>query len=210
MSSYAREAPIAAEFYGPVVRFVASRGVVTSGGVIMAGSGDFRARLGSSAVLPEPDVLRMLDQVAEFVMLARPVEDESGRLAGFRVHHLSPALAADEAGRGAAEGLLAAGGLSGVAASVLASGQAVFVPGPADGLLRTANAADLRAAPFGDGVVFTWRTGTGQPGLAGPGVAGPDTAGDTDAALATRLQRSVIVPDAPLDPRLAKDAGLDI
>jgi hypothetical protein len=182
----------------------------------MAGSGDFRARLGSSAVLPEPDVLRMLDQVAEFVMLARPVRDDSGRLAGFRVDHLSPALAADEAGRGgaeglfAAEGLLAAGGLSGLAASVLASGQAVFVPGPADGLLRAANAADLRAAPFGDGVVFTWRTGTGHPGLAGPDTAGPGSAEDTDAELATRLQRSVIVPDAPLDSRLAKDAGLDI
>jgi len=152
----------------------------------------------------------MLDQVAEFVMLARPVRDDSGRLAGFRVDHLSPALAADEAGRGGAEGLLAAGSLSGLAASVLASGQAVFVPGPADGLLRAANAADLRAAPFGDGVVFTWRTGTGHPGLAGPDTAGPGTAEDTDAELATRLQRSVIVPDAPLDSRLAKDAGLDI
>src|SRR5438876_9392679 len=100
----------------------------------MAGSGDFCARLGSSAVLPEPDVLRMLDQVAEFVMLARPVRDGSGRLIGFRVVHLSPALAAAEAGRGAAEGLPAAeglfaaeglpaaGGLADVAASVLASG----------------------------------------------------------------------------------------
>lgn len=179
----------------------------------MAGSGDFRARLSSSAVLPEPDVLRMLDQVAEFVMLARPVRDGSGRLAGFRVDHLSPALAADEAGRGAVESLLAAGSLPDVATSVLASGQAVFVPGPADGLLGAASAADLRAAPFLDGVVFTWRAAhgkSGHPWLAGPGVAAPGTGQDADGELATRLQRSVTLPDLMLDPRLGKEAGLDI
>jgi hypothetical protein len=184
----------------------------------MAGSGDHYARLGSGAVLPEPDVLRMLDQVAEFVMVVRPVRDDGGRLADFRVDHLSPGLVASDVlagdtARPAAGGRFAAAGLFDMAASVLADGEAVFIPGSVDGLLGGANAADLRAAPFGDGVVFTWRAAHSQPGdagLAGLGAAAPGTAEDTDAELATRLQRSVILPDVLPDPRLGKDAGLDI
>ena len=176
----------------------------------MAGSGEHHARLGSSAVLPEGDVLRMLDQVAECVMLARPVRDNSGRLAGFRVDHLSPALRGGPplAGPG---GPFAVKGLFDMAASVLADDRPAFVSGPVDGLLGVANAADLRAAPFRDGVVFTWRTGAGearQPGLAGAGVGAAGTT--EDAELATRLQRSVIAADILVDSRLAKDAGLDM
>jgi Stage II sporulation protein E (SpoIIE) len=196
---------------GTVCRIAERRGIGEA--VNMAGSGEHRSSPGSIAVLPEPDVLRMLDQVAEFVMLARPVRDDTGRVTGFRVDHLSPALLADEASRQAAAGLFATGGLSGVAASVLASGQAVFVPGLADGLLGIANAADLRAAPLLDGVVVTWRAAhgkSGHPWLAGPGVAAPGTGADADGELATRLQRSVTLPDLILDPRLGKEAGLDI
>jgi hypothetical protein len=100
-----------------------------------------------------------------------------------------------------------------LAARVLADGEAVCVPGPADGLLGVANAADLRAAPFLDGVVLTWRAAHAQPGhprLAGDGVDALGTAEDADAELATRLHRSVILPDVLLDSRLGKDAGLDI
>jgi hypothetical protein len=163
--------------------------------VIMAGSRDLHARLGSSAVLPEPDVLRMLDQVAECVVVARPVRDDNGRLADFRIDHSSPDLLT-----GGGVALRAAGGLFDMAASVLADGQAICVPGPVAGLLGVANAADLRAAPFLDGVVFTWRTERGEL----------DHSALADADLATRLQRSVILPGVPLDPRLGKDAGLDI
>jgi hypothetical protein len=181
--------------------------------VIMAGNRNHHARLGSSAVLPELDVLRMLDQVAEFVMVARPVRDDSGRLVDFRVDHLSPALLAGDISLHGAGSLFAAEGLFGLAARVLADGEAVCVPGPADGLLGVASAADLRAAPFLDGVVLTWRAAHGQPGhpwQAGDGVGALGTAEDADAELATRLQRSVILPDVLLDPRLGKDAGLDI
>src|SRR5882724_4335257 len=130
----------------------------------MAGSGDHRARLGSSAVLPERDVLRMLDQLAEFVMVARPVRDDSGLLVDFRVDHLSPALRTGDISLHSAGSLFAAEDLFGLAARVLADGEAVCVPGPVDGLLGVANAADLRAAPFLDGVVLTWRAAHGQPG----------------------------------------------
>jgi hypothetical protein len=189
--------------------------------VIMAGSGDIHARLGSGAVLPEPDVLRMLDQVAEFVMVVRPVRDDSGRLADFRVDHLSPGLSAGGLSAGglsaAAQGAVgpfAAAGLFDIAASVLADGQALYVRDPVDGLLGVSPAADLRAAPFLDGVVFTWRAHAGPagPGAAAPGTAdaaaGAGAATGVDAELATRLRRSVILPD--VDPRIGKDAGLDI
>jgi serine phosphatase RsbU (regulator of sigma subunit) len=123
----------------------------------------------------DPAVAGLLDQVAESVLVACPVTDSLGRLADFTITHLSPGYI-DPAGRSPAEiaGLTllqaypdgASGdGLFARAAQVLADGRPQQVSGPV-GMPRTgpltgskdvAQIADLKVAPHGGCVVFTWR-----------------------------------------------------
>jgi hypothetical protein len=120
-------------------------------------------------------VFGLLDQVAESVLVARPIRDGSGILVDFAIEHLSPGYV-DPAGRSAARlaGLTllqaypdsASGdGLFARAAQVLADGlpQRVTGPvamprtGPLTGSSDVAQIADLRAAAHAGRVVFTWR-----------------------------------------------------
>jgi hypothetical protein len=146
-------------------------------------------------VFTEVAVLGLLDQVAESVLVARPLRDDNGRVIDFRIDHLSPNFT-DPAGRAPADlarlTLLAAypasvpgRGMFDRALGVLADGRAQYVPGMADD--SRVSLTDLHVAPFLDGVVFTWR-------------AGPD------AELPTRLQRTLLPPD----PVVAMEAGLNI
>jgi Stage II sporulation protein E (SpoIIE)/ANTAR domain len=125
--------------------------------------------IGSAA--QSPAVFAALDEIAESVLVVRPLRDAAGQVTDFAVTHLSPGYA-DPAGRPAAEiaGLtlleaypasVSCEGLFARAARVLASGHAEYVPGPASAPLTgeadAIEVADLRAAPFFAGVAFTWR-----------------------------------------------------
>jgi hypothetical protein len=120
-------------------------------------------------------VWRLLDEVAESVLVASPIRDGSGALADFAIAHLSPGYI-DPAGRSSAElaglTLLQAypestegDGLFARARKVLAEGSPqrlsgpVAMPrtGPLTGSDDVAQIADLRAAPHAGCVVFTWR-----------------------------------------------------
>jgi serine phosphatase RsbU (regulator of sigma subunit) len=119
---------------------------------------------------PEPAMFGILDQVAESVLVARPLRDSGGRCADFAITHVSPGCV-DPAGRPAGElaglSLLEAypasasgDGIVARALRVLAHGHAEQVTGPVGGLTGVADAvdvADLRAVPFFGDVVFTWR-----------------------------------------------------
>jgi serine phosphatase RsbU (regulator of sigma subunit) len=134
--------------------------------------------LGSAA--QSPAVFAALDEIAESVLVVRPLRDGAGRLADFAITHLSPGYA-DPAGRPAADitGLtlleaypvsVSGEGLFARAARVLASGDAEYVPGPVGAPLTgeadAIEVADLRTAPFFAGVAFTWRVSAGAERLA--------------------------------------------
>ncbi len=123
----------------------------------------------------DPAVARLLDQVAESVLVACPVRDSGGALTDFDIVHLSPGYICP-AGRspGQIAGLTlrqaypdsASGdGLFARAARILADGRAqrvtgpVGVPrtGPLTGKADAARIADLRVALHAGCVVFTWR-----------------------------------------------------
>jgi serine phosphatase RsbU (regulator of sigma subunit) len=111
-----------------------------------------------------------LDDLAESVLAVTPISGRGGKLTDFVITHLSPGYA-DPAGREPDElaGLTllqaypesaSGGGLFARAAQVLADGRAQRVPGEAGPLTAVADTvpvADLRAAPYGGCVVFTWR-----------------------------------------------------
>ncbi len=158
-----------------------------------------------------PAIFRLLDQVAESVLIVSPVRDSGGRLADFAVLHLSPAFA-DPAGRSAADmgGMTllraypdstAGDGLFARAARVAATGLPEHVPGPVGpprsgpltGKADDVRVADLHAVPDEGRVVFTWR---GQ----GSG------AGDRLAGLLGHVQRAIM----PSGVRPAEAAGVDI
>ena len=122
-----------------------------------------------------PDVFRVLDQVAESVLVVTPVRDDGGRVSGFTMAYLSPGYV-DPAGRAVSDiaelTLLQAypdsasdDGLFARAACVLADSAAQRVSGPVGppdtgtltGSADAVQVADLRAAPCADSVVFTWR-----------------------------------------------------
>jgi hypothetical protein len=125
--------------------------------------------IGSTA--PSPAVFAALDQFADSMLLVRPLRDAAGEIADFAVMHLSPGFA-DPAGRTPRElaGLtllqaypasMTGDGLFARARRVLEGGRAEHVPGvvtaPLTGSADQVQVADLRAAPFFAGVVFTWR-----------------------------------------------------
>jgi serine phosphatase RsbU (regulator of sigma subunit) len=130
--------------------------------------------VGSTA--PSPGVFTLLDEIADSVLILRPLRDESGALADFAMMHESPGYV-DPAGRQPAElaglTLLEAYPSSGVpdglfarASRVLATGRAEQVPGastaPLTGGTDAVEVADLRVAPFFAGVICTWRK-LGEP-----------------------------------------------
>ena len=130
--------------------------------------------VGSTA--PSPGVFRLLDEIADSVLILRPLRDESGALADFAMMHKSPGYV-DPAGRRPAElaglTLLEAypssgspDGLFARASRVLATGRAEHVPGastaPLTGGKDAVGVADLRVAPFFAGVICTWRK-LGEP-----------------------------------------------
>ena len=130
---------------------------------------------------PSPAVFAALDQIADSVLLARPLRGAGGEITDFAIMYLSPGYA-DPLGRPAAElaalTLLEAypasasgDGLYARAERVLASGHAEHVPGtvsaPLTGAADAAGnggdaghavIADLTVIPFFAGVLFTWRT----------------------------------------------------
>jgi hypothetical protein len=135
--------------------------------------------VGSTA--PSPVVFKALDQVADSVLLVRPLRDpreargsspaSQRDVADFAIVHVSPGYI-DPAGRSAGElaGLtllesypasMSGDGLYARAARVLASGHAEHVTGsvaaPLTGAADEVEVCDLHAAPFFAGVLFTWR-----------------------------------------------------
>ena len=133
------------------------------------------------AAAPSPAVFAALDEIADSVLLARPLRGARGEITDFAIMYLSPGYA-DPLGRPAAElaplTLLEAypasasgDGLYARAERVLASGHAEHVPGivaaplagPGDAAAKNGDVghtviADLAIVPFFAGVIFTWRT----------------------------------------------------
>jgi serine phosphatase RsbU (regulator of sigma subunit) len=130
---------------------------------------------------PSPAVFAALDQIADSVLLARPLRGPGGEISDFAIMYLSPGYA-DPLGRPAAElaplTLLEAypasasgDGLYARAERVLAGGHSEHVAGPVSVPLTGAAdeagngvdqghpvIADLTVIPFFAGVLFTWRT----------------------------------------------------
>ena len=130
--------------------------------------------VGSTA--PSPGVFTLLDEIADSVLILRPLRDDEGTLTDFAMMHKSTGYV-DPAGRRPAElaGLTlleaypssgAPDGLFARASRVLATGRAEQVPGaitaPLTGGKDAVGVADMRVAPFFAGVIFTWRK-LGEP-----------------------------------------------
>jgi hypothetical protein len=127
-------------------------------------------------VAPSPAVFATIDEIADSVLILRPLRDGQGAIVDFALMHRGPGYV-DPAGRPRAElgtaTLLEAypesasgEGLFARASRVLATGRAEHVPGtvtaPLTGAADAVEVADLRAAPFFAGVIFTWRK-PGEP-----------------------------------------------
>jgi serine phosphatase RsbU (regulator of sigma subunit)/PAS domain-containing protein len=133
-----------------------------------------------TAAQPRQAVYRLLDELAESVLVVRALRSADGQLTDFSVEHVSPSFV-DPAGRTDLDltrltlleaypsGVMGSG-LFARARQVLADGVARHVPGPlrdslASGLPARPAApgesgetplADLRVARFLDGAIFTW------------------------------------------------------
>jgi serine phosphatase RsbU (regulator of sigma subunit) len=132
-----------------------------------------------AAAQPKPAVYALLDSLADSVLVARAIRNNAGQVTDFSIEHVSPGFR-DPAGRTGPDvaGLtlleaypagVSGGGLFARARQVLADGVAQHVPGPLNVSLASglpvadagagagqAPLADLRAARFFDGVIFTW------------------------------------------------------
>jgi PAS domain-containing protein len=137
-----------------------------------------------AAAQPRPAVYTLLDGLADSVLVAQAIRDDTGNVTDFSIEHVSPGFL-DPAGRTGEdmarltllEAYPASGPAQGLftrAMQVLADGIPQHVPGPLGpslaGVLPPDQAepdadlvplVDLRAARFFDGVIFTWhREGT--------------------------------------------------
>src|ERR1700689_1250696 len=126
------------------------------------------------------DHLRLLDQVADSVLVVAPIADAQGGSADFDIVHVSPGYI-DPAGRATHDlggrTLLEAypdcgsgDGLAARAARLLADGAPQYAPGLVGSLTGGADAVpvmDLRAARYDGRVVFTWRGRVGDEGRLG-------------------------------------------
>ena len=130
-----------------------------------------------AAAQPRQAVYRLLDDLAESVLVVRALRDADGRLTDFGIEHVSPSFT-DPAGRTdldltrmtlleAYPSGITGSGLFARARQVLADGVTQHVPGPlreslAGGLPAApaepgeAPLAGLRVARFLDGAIFTW------------------------------------------------------
>ena len=184
------------------------------------------------------DHLRLLDQVADSVLVVAPVANadaDRGR-ADFSIVHLSPGYI-DPAGRSphdiAGRTLLEAypdcasgDGLAARAARVLADGAPQYAPGRVGPLTgRGADAVpvmDLRAACYDGQVVFTWRGRVGDEGRLGEAfdhvrtrvalAAARDLLADSEQRAAEEHELALRLQRAimPADVRLVETAGVDI
>jgi serine phosphatase RsbU (regulator of sigma subunit)/PAS domain-containing protein len=119
-----------------------------------------------------PAVRGLLDSLLETLLVASAVRDRDGRVMDFRIDYAGETLP-DSAGRNASEVVgrtlleayptaAAAGGALEHAIRALHTGQAQYLPGPivsAPAGEATGAIAEVRIAPFFDGVVLTWRLG---------------------------------------------------
>jgi hypothetical protein len=132
------------------------------------------------------DHLRLLDQLADSVLVVAPVAvggaGAGNTPADFRIVHLSPGYI-DPAGRAGPDiagstlleaypGCASGDGLAARAARVLADGAPQYAPGLVDRLTGAGHAdpvpvTDLRAARYDGRVVFTWRGRVGDEGRLG-------------------------------------------
>src|SRR5690242_16770158 len=130
-----------------------------------------------AAAQPGQTVYRLIDDLAESVLVVRALRDADGQLTDFSIEHVSPSFR-DPAGRTdldltrltlleAFPSSVAGSGLFARARQVLADGVAQHVPGPLRESLASglppgpaepgeAPLADLRVARFLDGAIFTW------------------------------------------------------
>ena len=124
-------------------------------------------------VQSRPAVRGLLDGLLETVLVASAVRDRTGTVTDFRIDHASRDFrdpgrrpAADLTGRTLVEAYpvaATAGGVLDRAREALDTGQAQYVPGPltvAPAGEVTGEIAEVRIAPFFDGVVITWRMAT--------------------------------------------------
>ncbi len=119
-----------------------------------------------------PAMRGLLGSLLEMVLVASAVRDRDGRITDFRIDYAGETLP-DSAGRNVSEmagrtlleaypTAVAAGGVLEHAIRALHTGQAQYVPGPIVGTPAgevTGAIAEVRIAPFFDGVVLTWRLG---------------------------------------------------
>jgi PAS domain-containing protein len=130
-----------------------------------------------AAAQPEAAVFALLDSLVESVLVLQAIRDEAGQVTDFSIEHVSPGFC-DPAGRDGIDltrltlleaypASVVGSGLFGRARQVLADGGSPHVTGPLRESLGSglrsdetgsgqAWPADLRAARFFDGVIFTW------------------------------------------------------
>jgi hypothetical protein len=186
------------------------------------------------------DHLRLLDQVADSVLVVEPVvpvtnaDADRGR-ADFSIVHLSPGYI-DPAGRSphdiAGRTLLEAypdcgsgDGLAARAARVVADGAPQYAPGrvgPLTGAADAVQVMDLRAALHNGQVVFTWRGRAGDEGRLGEALAhvrtrvalaaAHDLLADSEQRAAEEHELALRLQRAimPADVHLFETAGVDI
>jgi serine phosphatase RsbU (regulator of sigma subunit) len=136
-----------------------------------------------AAAQPKEAVFTLLDSLADSVLVIQAVRDDAGPVRDFSIEHVSPGFCDPEGRTGldlsrrtlleAYPASIAGSGLFARASQVLADGVPQYVPGPLGRSLATglpaaqadgeAALADLRAARFFDGVIFTWHR-AGAPG----------------------------------------------
>jgi serine phosphatase RsbU (regulator of sigma subunit) len=184
------------------------------------------------------DHLRLLDQVADSVLVVAPIAaDASSGPADFAIVHLSPGYidpagraARDVAGRTLLEAYPHCGsadGLAARAARVLADGVPQYAPGPVAPLTGAGPAdlvpvMDLRAARYDGQVVFTWRGRAGDEGRLGEAFehgrtrvalqAARDLLADSEQRAAQEHELALQLQRAimPTDVRLVETCGVDI
>jgi hypothetical protein len=140
-----------------------------------------------AAAQPKAAVFTLLDALADSVLVVQAIRDGAGQVTDFCIEHVSPGFC-DPAGRTGIDltrltlleaypASIAGSGLFARAVQVLADGVPQYVPGPlreslASGLAvdetksGQTSLADLRAARFFDGVIFTWHRDGSPGGLA--------------------------------------------
>ncbi len=130
-----------------------------------------------AAAQPKAAVYTLLDGLADSVLVLQAIRDDVGQVNDFSIEHVSPGFC-DPAGRGGIDltrmtlleaypASIAEPGLFARATQVLSDGVPQYIPGPLRESLASgpppggtgageATLADLRAARFFDGVIFTW------------------------------------------------------